>query len=362
MKTVTEGKASISIKEAGKISKEMEVFYNPSMKTNRDIAVLLLNALPKKVRAADIMAGSGIRSIRMILETNKIEKIHINDLSSRAFDLIKENLELNKISNEKYELQNEDANIFLLKSSGFDYIDLDPFGTPIQFIESATARISRGGIIAVTATDTSALSGTFRKACLRKYWAEPLRNYLMHEIGIRILIRRCQLAGTEYDKALIPIFSHSTLHYMRIYFKCKKGKKEVDKMLKKHKYFHYSNSEFTISDEKTLKKGLQIAGPLWAGELWNKSLAKKLAKKNKNEELSKFLSVIKEESEVNEIGFYSLHKLASKLRCSSPKKEEAIDSLKSKGFKASRTHFSPDGIRTDAPLREIEKILKFYKS
>ena len=44
----------------------------------------------------------------------------------------------------------------------------------------------------------------------------------MHEIGLRILIRRVQLAGSVYDKALIPILSYSKEHYMRVFFKCEK--------------------------------------------------------------------------------------------------------------------------------------------
>ncbi|MCU0373510.1 MAG: ATP-binding protein, partial [Ignavibacteria bacterium] len=42
---------------------------------------------------------------------------------------------------------------------GFDYIDIDPFGSPCPFLDAAIKRLSRGGILAVTATDTSALAG-----------------------------------------------------------------------------------------------------------------------------------------------------------------------------------------------------------
>ena len=45
MKTITEGKAIIKIPETEKISREMDVFYNPDMKNNRDMAILLLNSL-----------------------------------------------------------------------------------------------------------------------------------------------------------------------------------------------------------------------------------------------------------------------------------------------------------------------------
>ena len=44
---IKEGKAAIKIKKADKISKEMDVFYNPIMKINRDISILLLDTYIK---------------------------------------------------------------------------------------------------------------------------------------------------------------------------------------------------------------------------------------------------------------------------------------------------------------------------
>ena len=103
-----------------------------------------------------------------------------------------------------YAVQDKDANMFILESSGFDYIDIDPFGSPNFLLDSSVKRISRGGILAVTATDTSALAGSYPDACRRKYWAEPLRSEMMHEAGLRILIRKGQLIGAQFEKALTP--------------------------------------------------------------------------------------------------------------------------------------------------------------
>ena len=117
----------------------------------------------------------------------------------------------------------------MLESKGFDYIDIDPFGFPGRFLDAAALRIARKGILAVTATDLGALCGSFPKVCNRKYWAEPKRDYMMHETGLRILIRKIQLIGIQYEKALIPLFSYYKDHYFRIFFRCVKSKKECDK-------------------------------------------------------------------------------------------------------------------------------------
>ena len=44
LKIITEGKAKIKIFEEKKISKKLPIFYNPIMKFNRDISILLLNS------------------------------------------------------------------------------------------------------------------------------------------------------------------------------------------------------------------------------------------------------------------------------------------------------------------------------
>ena len=234
MRTITEGKAMISIPDEKKISKQLEVFYNPVMKLNRDVSILLLNSVANtNMQIGSPLAGTGVREIRFMkeLQKGKIKSMAINDYDEKACTSIKENLKLNRINSKKVIVTCEDANIFLLSSSGFDYIDVDPFGSPNPFLDAAVNRLSRQSILAVTATDTSALAGTYPEACLRKYWAMPLRNELMHEIGVRILIRKVQLIGAQYGKALMPIFVYSKDHYYRLFFSCEKSKQAVDEII-----------------------------------------------------------------------------------------------------------------------------------
>ncbi len=350
---VNEGAVRLKILTAEKISKEMGVFYNPVMSLNRDVSVLLLRSISKNyLQIADPLAATGVRSIRFLkeLNKNKIKKIHINDHSQDAIKSIKKNLMLNKIkhrNNPKIIIDNEDANLFLLKSTGFDYIDIDPFGSPNFLLNNAIIRLARNGILAVTATDTSALCGTFPKACIRKYWAVPKKDAIMHETGLRILIRKIQLVAAQYDKALIPIFSYSKEHYMRVFLKNDKGKNKVDGILKQHGKFN-------------------DAGPVWLGNLWDRKLASKIynnAFKNeifgKNRELIKFLKTIKEESKIKTTGFYDLHHICEKNKIDNlSKKEVLLNKIRKMGYKASDTHFKGEGIRSNIPLNELIKILK----
>ncbi len=382
MSFVKENDTIIEIEKSSKISKEMDVFYNPVMKMNRDISVLILKALGKKEMHIGLpLEGSGIRGIRFLKELDKktIKTIAFNDYSDKAVKSIKKNLQLNgirnvtiekicnykenkKIKEKKVQLYCEEANLFLLHSHGFDYIDIDPFGTSNPFLDSALKRIGREGILAITNTDTASLAGTYPSVCKRLYWATPKHGNLMHELGLRILIRKVQLIGMQYEKALIPIFSYFKDHYFRVFFRCVKGKKECDKLVKQYGFFAQ-------------------AGPLWLGPLFDEALTKKMHHeaqqqytKNSTKEIKKekkigknienvdstrdllsFLSIIKDESGIPAVGFFETHetKAAHIVR-----KDVLIKQLKKKGFLAAPTHFSGTAIRTNAPIKIIMQLAK----
>ena len=209
-----------------KITKEMPVFYNPVMKLNRDLSLLALGSMEKQeLRISLPMEASGVRAARILHELIMLDLLDakllaINDLSAHAITFAKKNVTENigSFDENKVVFSQTEARKFLLDSAGFEYIDIDPFGTPNPFLDAAVQRIAREGIIAVTATDTSALAGTYPAATLRKYWAVPSRTWVMHDIGLRILIRKVQLIGAQYEKALIPLLSVATNHYYRVFF------------------------------------------------------------------------------------------------------------------------------------------------
>jgi len=374
MDLMTESKAKFyaSKDKHGKISKELDVFYNPVMKFNRDISILLLNNVGvKNFQIADIMAGSGVRSIRFLLELKKsiIKNITVNDYDKDFIGLIKKNLKASHVAkNKKLFLSSKDANMLLIESKGFDYIDIDPFGSPNDFLELSAVRLSRGGILAVTATDTAPLSGTFPDACQRKYWAKPLRNSLMHEIGLRILIRKVQMISAQHDKALVPIYSYFKDHYNRIFFKCVKSKLEVDKLFAQHKYFLYCDKcmTFLISEYNYLRCEkcnlvMTYAGPLWSGKLYDKQLAEKIFKSNKHKKNERFLEVIMQESVLDDpkfIGFYEIHELCKCYKKVIPNFDVLMPKIKDLGYKVSRTHFTPLGIKTNMPIDELLKVIE----
>ena len=167
---VKEGLASVRVAKA-KVTRKMPVFYNPAMEFNRDLSLLVLDSMGLKgMKIADPMAATGVRSIRILLELKKslVKKVWVNDLSKTAIAGFKKNLLLNGLGTSRVVAENGDANVFLLNNAPFDYVDVDPFGSPVNFLDSAVASLSRGGILAVTATDTAALSRNFSRSLSEK--------------------------------------------------------------------------------------------------------------------------------------------------------------------------------------------------
>jgi len=376
MQLITEGKAKFyaSCDKNGKISKDLDVFYNPVMKFNRDVSILLLNNSGlKDIQLADIMAGSGVRSIRFLLELNKgiVDNIFVNDYDPNFVSTFKKNLKASGVKNTKHIIiTNEDANLSLLHAKGVDYVDVDPFGSPNDFLDASIVRVSRNGVLGITATDTASLSGSHFDTCMRNYWARPLHTGMMHETGIRILIRKIQMLGAQHDKALIPIYSYFKDYYFRIFFKCIKGKIVSDEVLKQHKYVLYCTKcmNMEISIHNNLKcalcndtKFMDYSGPMWTGKLFDSELSEKIFSSNKVGEYNKFLETIMLESrdKYNDIfGFYDIHEVCKHYKLAIPDYEILTNNLVKKGYLVSRTHFRLLGIKTDAKINVIVECIK----
>ncbi len=370
MKVIAEGTAKIllpSLPES--ISSDMPVFYNPRMRINRDFTVLMIRYLTKVLgrclKIADPLAGSGVRAIRILKETGGVDIVYVNDRDSKAVENIKMNFEENRISKDRYKIFQEDANIFLRREGKFDYIDIDPFGSPVGFIESAILSLKKGGMLGVTATDTAPLSGTYPDVCIRRYGAKPLKSEFYHETGIRILIYRIFSQGAQFDFSLTPVFSYSYLHHFRVFLVKEKGAKVTNRNIHENiGYIVFCYNCFyraCLKDKCSMLKcpmcgeALDYAGPLWTGSIYNNEVVNFFVKDinciNVSKETRKILNLIKEESKVSIPYFYTLSSLAKVL------KKGKVPSLKRVlvEVKGVRTHFSGEGFRTRMDYRELRE-------
>jgi tRNA (guanine26-N2/guanine27-N2)-dimethyltransferase len=323
------------------------VFYNPVMEFNRDVSVMVLNALNKK-NILDGLAGTGIRGVRIANEVG--ENVVINDVNPKAYKIIKKNVEINNLDNAFAENKNLNT---LLSENRYGYIDIDPFGSPAHFIDSAMRGVKKDGVLGITATDTATLCGVYPKTCLRRYSAAPLKTGYAKETGIRILIGFCVREGLKYDLGFKPLLVHSTEHYFRIYLQVEKGVKKADRCTKNMGYVLHN---FKTGERKICKeadKKYSIAGPLWTGKLFDKTFLNKLHVKDyfgTKKRIKKMLGLWKDEANSSAL-YYEVNNIAKMMK-TSPLPMIKILKLLS----CSRTHFSPTAFKTDADIGEIKSI------
>jgi len=348
-------------------NKSSEVFYNSKMQMNRDISVSCLQVAQEQSEKdfviCEPLAGSGIRSLRYEKEVNGIEKLIVSDLNPQAVKNNKKNLKLNK--SKKIDVFNKDANLILVENyKTFNFVDIDPFGSPIYYLDMAARSIKNGGFIGLTATDLAVLAGAYKETCKRRYHSKPLKTEYCHEIGVRIFIKAVIETLSKHDLAFEPLLGFYERHYYRLFGKVKESAKHANRSIKKFGYLsHCSKCNFrALGVEKIIKcpncrEKLSYAGPLWIDQTSDQRFVSKVAsdlEKRGYEKAAKFTKMIEEESEIK-VPFYESHELARISNKDCPKLEGLISKLQKQGYETSKTHFSPTAFKTNAPIDFILK-------
>jgi tRNA (guanine26-N2/guanine27-N2)-dimethyltransferase len=357
------------------------VFYNPVMELNRDIAVLAFRAyqhlVNREISVCEPLTSSGIRGIRIAAEIHGAKKVVISDINERAVKLAKHNVHLNRLQ-ERVTVKHKDANC-LLSCHGaprkrFDVIDVDPFGSPVPYLDSAVRALRNKGLLAVTATDLAPLCGVHAKACVRKYGGKPLRTEYCHELAVRLLAGCVATVAAKQDIGVRVVFSHSSDHYIRVYAQIGYGAKKADASIKSLGYvlhcfncFHRETAK-TVSArffEKCPECGSKMdwTGPLWLGKIFDPQFCDAMAQENRRTafrnsvKISKLLSLAKDEAEAPTT-YYVIDQISDKLAAPVPSVSAMLQSLRNNGFQAVQTHFNSRGIRTNARALTMQELLK----
>lgn len=198
------------------------VFYNTRMEMNRDATILLLAVL-RPEGYLDAMGASGARGLRVANEIGI--PVTINDWNTKAVDLARRNVEALGLA---AEVTCGDANV-LMSEKTFDAVDLDPFGTPAPFIDSA-ARCARNYLF-VTATDTAPLCGAHLKAGMRRYFSRPRNTEYHTEVGLRTLLGFVVREVIKYDRGVEPLFCYAHEHFHRLHLRIQHGATAADRAL-----------------------------------------------------------------------------------------------------------------------------------
>jgi tRNA (guanine26-N2/guanine27-N2)-dimethyltransferase len=360
---------------------EAPVFYNPRMEFSRDVAVVALQAYQsiagREISVCEPFTGCGIRGIRYAKEVDEVKSVTINDIDADAVKLARINVKKNSVEDQVATIGNADTNTFLAlhfaPGKRFDVIDIDPFGSPAPYIESAIMALHDGGLIALTATDMAPLCGVHPQACLRKYGGKPLRTEYCHELSVRILLNSLAMIAARHEMGIHALFSHSTDHYIRVYAQVKHGAKQADSAIQRVGYalhcfscFHHEVSSgitsFLKKNCSECGKSLAVAGPLWVGELVDKEfciqMRGKLQKKNlrTKKKLTMLLNTILGESDAPPL-YYVIDRICDRFNLIIPSTASITQELKKRGYKVALTHFNLKGIKTDAPASVVREVL-----
>ncbi|XP_054159605.1 tRNA (guanine(26)-N(2))-dimethyltransferase-like, partial [Oppia nitens] len=407
---VTEGKANII--------RLPFVFYNKVQEFNRDLSVLAINTFLKnqlwknnlkpnkwikdQITILDALSATGLRSIRYALEcTDCCElpiKIYANDVSIKAIETIDKNIERNNVK-DRVVSNREDAAIFMIKNRDFkrrfSIIDLDPYGSPAIFLDSAVQSLAEGGLLMVTCTDMAVLCGNHSETCHAKYGSISLRSKSCHEMALRIILRSIESHANRYGRYIVPLISLSVDFYVRIFLQIYTSPNEVKRSASKLSYvYHCTGCESIELQRLTHQKNIdkeynfipngpkvdrkcqhcghtyQMGGPIWSDPIHSIDFVRQLQKQlseftdqtfSTHKRLHGILQVINEEL-IDCPLYYCLDRLCRVVQCSMPSMRIFRSAILNGGYQVSYSHANKTSIKTNATNDYIWDVMReIYK-
>ncbi|XP_076275723.1 tRNA methyltransferase 1 isoform X2 [Rhynchophorus ferrugineus] len=411
---ITEGQAKIQT--CGK------VFYNPVQEFNRDLSICVISAYATKVRQENLLcnkepnveiykagqkyegglnilealSATGLRSIRYAKEIPGINKIVANDLSVKAVDDINKNIELNNVSH-IVSSSHKDAIMLMYehrKEKQFDVIDLDPYGCPSMFLDSAVQSIKNGGLLLVTATDMAVLAGNTPETCYSKYGAISLKVKSCHEMAVRILLQCIEAHANKYGKYIEPLLSVSADFYIRVFVRIYNGSYKCKYTLSKLSHVYHCTgcdsvilqplgitkpnekndkiTKFSLPTYSTIPSKCEhcgnpfhVGGPIWAAPIHSLEFVSDVLNfatrtLGTYKRIEGILSLISEEL-VDSPLYYVLEKLSGTIKVETPSMTMLRSAILNAGYQVSSSHMHKTAIKTNAPTKVLWDIMRSWE-
>jgi len=317
------------------------------MALDRDLNVALVRAAfgPRgDRRGAELFAATGVRGLRLLAETGSFRTFVLMDRHPMAVATLAANAA--PFGPEGARVVRADAHRSPLVD-GLDYLDLDPYGSPREFLEPALARVAVGGLIGVTATDLQVLCGVLRGACLRRYGAVPVRGRLAPEGGLRILLALLARLARARDRRICPIAAYVHDHHLRAVVRVTGPADGEDPV-------------GTIDPATFAGPPLPPGGPygpLWTGPLFDVATVHRMVtplEAARPREAAQWIGRFQEEAGVDAPFYYEPNEIARRLHLASPiGPDRFIAGLRSAGYPAARTHVREGAFRSPAPWTAV---------
>ncbi|TVU47589.1 hypothetical protein EJB05_07195, partial [Eragrostis curvula] len=358
----------------------------PSWKVTREL---------KPPIVLEALAASGLRSLRYAREVEGLGKVVATDNDKASVEACKRNIKFNGASAvSKVEAHLADARVYMLTHpKEFDVVDLDPYGSPSIFLDSAVQAVADGGLLMCTATDMAVLCGTNGEVCYSKYGSYPVKGKYCHEMALRILLASIESHANRYKRYIVPVLSVFMDFYVRVFVRVFTSASEIKNTPLKLSYvyqcvgcdsFHLQCLGRTISKNNSVKhapgigpvvpqecsdcgKKFNVGGPIWSAPIHDQdwvvsTLTDVKSMKDRYPAYDKITSVLTTVSEeLHDIPlFFSLHNIAGTVKCTSPSLVMFRSAVINAGYRISSTHVNPLGVKSDAPWDVIWDIMRCW--
>lgn len=238
-------------------------------------------------------------------------------------------------------------------AGSFDYVDVDPYGSPVPFVEAALAAIRPNGVLAVTATDMMVLAGVQKGACERRYGARPVRGRLGPEGGLRIVLAYLARVARARGRTVRPLLAYVRDHHVRAYLEVAPASPGDSDPVRTVELDRWTGPELG---------GAGPWGPLWLGPLFDPDLVRAMqvpAAAAVPRATATFLDRLREEVTADVPFYFEANRLAAELALPMPPSLLAmISGLRARGYRAARTHARPEGFRTDAARSVVAELAR----
>jgi len=274
----------------------------------------------------------------------------------------------------------------------FHVIDLDPYGSPTPFLDSAVQAVAEGGLLCVTATDMAVLAGNSPETCHAKYGAVSLKTKSCHEFALRILLNCIESHANRYGRYIEPLLSLSIDFYCRVFVKVRTGQRKCKESTSKlgHVYQCFgceslafqplgktslskdgTNLKFSLPHGPPVDRNCKfcshshhIGGPIWLAPIHNTKFVKKLLDSlpchlGTIDRLVGMLSMVLEELEDVPL-YYELTRVCNITKQSCGKLTTFLSAVLNAGYRVSLTHANRNGIKTDAPPEFLWQMMRAW--
>ncbi|KAF4397688.1 hypothetical protein G4B88_027428 [Cannabis sativa] len=350
----------------------------------------------KAPKVLEALSASGLRALRYAREVEGIGQVVALDNDKVSVEACRRNIKFNgSVACKKVESHLADARVYMLTHPNeFDVVDLDPYGSPSVFLDSAVQSVVDGGLLMCTATDMAVLCGGNGEVCYSKYGSYPLRGKYCHEMALRILLASIESHANRYKRYIVPVLSVQMNFYIRVFVRVYSSASAMKNTPLKLSYvyqctgcdsFHLQPIGRTMSKSNNnlrylpgygpvvpqecsdCGKKFNMGGPIWSAPIHDQEWVASILAGVKSmkdrypayDRISAILTTISEELPDVPL-FLSLHNLCATLKCTSPSAVMFRSAVINAGYRISGTHVNPLGLKSDAPMDVIWDIMRCW--